>query len=135
MAIKEVDIPELLDDYDWKQVFGEPGSEYGQILQDCPPGAVVDITTPVRRTDVQEILAAVNGENDGAEWLGVFFLKDGRYLVGSGGCDYTGWDCQGSNCTLVCSSFNDVMLFGLTDQQKKRLGLDGDTHESQAKAV
>ncbi len=43
-------------------------------LDDTPTDAVF-------RKDVVEILAAVNGYNDGDEWVGVFRMKDGRFLV------------------------------------------------------
>ncbi len=51
----------------------------------------MDISAP-SRIDIAEIIAAVNGKNDRDSWLGVFLLKDGRFLVAEGSCDYTGWD-------------------------------------------
>jgi hypothetical protein len=41
--------------------------------------------------DVQEVLFALDGFNDGDEWLGGFSLKDGRYAVVRAEYDYTGW--------------------------------------------
>lgn len=84
----------LADDYDWGEVFGEKscGNTTDQ-TDPCPPGSDVD-TTPPKRADVVEILAASIEKGDWAETecLGVFRLKDGRYLIAEGSCDSTGWD-------------------------------------------
>jgi len=89
----ESSLEEVQGEYsDWKEVFGEPGSSCGPGKPDAvPPGAPVDLTPPLR-SDVEEILALVNGENDGPDWIGLFRLKDQRILLAYGGCDYTGWD-------------------------------------------
>ncbi len=92
MLKKEIDIGSLLEDYNWAEVFGEgTGGNTDRHTDPCPPGSTVDLNCP-SRTDVVEIIAAVNGDNDGPDWVGLFRLKDGRFLVASGGCDYTGWD-------------------------------------------
>lgn len=84
-------IEELLEDRDWAEVFADESS--GNTSKDNID-AVGDCPTDPRpcRSDVAEILASEDGENDGPNWEGVFRLKDGRYLFASGGCDYTGWD-------------------------------------------
>lgn len=46
--------------------------------------------------DVAKVLAVVEGENDGADWHWILRLNDNRFVYLSGGCDYTGWDCQSS---------------------------------------
>lgn len=92
MPVLEITLEQLLEDYNWAEVFADESS--GNTNKDtdpCPPTSDVDTSSP-SRTDVAEIIAAVNGENDGSEWLGVFRLKDGRFLMASGSCDYTGWD-------------------------------------------
>src|ERR1039458_5265100 len=43
---------------------------------------------------VDSVVAAVYGENDGANWYWILKMKDGTFGLGEGGCDYTGWDCQ-----------------------------------------
>lgn len=122
-AVKEITIDELLASYDWAEVFADESSGNTDKRTDiAPPGNQVSIE-PASRSDVAEIIAAVNGENDGQDWLGVFLLKDGRYLVASGGCDYTGWDCQASNNLTVCATLEDVLQFGLTGGERARLGL------------
>ncbi len=75
-----------LDDPDWKEAF-----EYADGPTPVQFGAPAE-TASFTRDDVVEIVAAEEGENDGADWLGVFHLSDGRYAVLRAGCDYTGWD-------------------------------------------
>ena len=43
---------------------------------------------------VDSVVAALYGENDGAQWYWVLKMKDGTHGLGVGGCDYTGWDCR-----------------------------------------
>lgn len=121
--IKEIDLEELNSSYDWEEVFGEgTGGNCNGIIQVIPPGAKVD-SGPISRAMVVEIIAAVNGENDVKDWIGVFLLLDGRILIAEGGCDYTGWDCQASNSLCVAGSLEDAIRYGLNPEQQKRLGV------------
>lgn len=91
-AVIEITLDELLNDYDWAEVFADESSgNTDKQTSVVAPGISVDLTPPTRH-DVSKIIAAVNGERDGPEWVGLFVLKDGRYLVAVGSCDYTGWD-------------------------------------------
>lgn len=78
-----------LDDYDWTEVFGQGNG--GNCTQDVESldGTHTD---DCLIKDINTIIALVNGENDEAEWIGVFELNDGRFLAAVGSCDYTGWD-------------------------------------------
>lgn len=76
---------ELIDD-DWYEAF-----QYADRPDAEPPGTSVS-ADGFTRGDVIEVIAKVNGENDDADWVGVFRLRDGRYAYLSAGCDYTGWD-------------------------------------------
>ncbi len=82
-------IEELLEDRDWAEVFADYNSgnvsKDVQAIGDCPDHEF-------SRSDVVEIMASRDGENDGPDWIGVFRLRDGRFAFASGGCDYTGWD-------------------------------------------
>jgi hypothetical protein len=81
-------IDELLNSYDWANVFGEGGNCLKEV--ESADGAPTD---PIpTRADVAEVLASVDGENDGADWVGAFRLHDGRLLFAKGWCDYAGWD-------------------------------------------
>ena len=124
MSNIEITLAELLSNYDWAEVFADQSSgNTDKTTEPVPPDSSVD-TSPASREDVVRIIAAVNGENDGQEWLGLFQLKDRRYLVASGGCDYTGWDCQAGNHMAVSSTLEDAIRFGLTDSERERLGLE-----------
>lgn len=118
----EIDI-EGLDSYDWAEVFGEgSGGNTDKTTEPVPPGSDVS-SEPAYIADVEEVIAAVHGENDGEDWVGVFRLKDGRYLVAAGGCDYTGWDCQAGNSMLVANTYEEIVQFGLCEGERKRLGI------------
>lgn len=120
--ICEVKLEHLENDYDWKEVFGEGGGgNTNKVTEKCNEYSNVSIEPPYIK-DVVEVIAAVNGENDSADWVGVFKLKDGRYLVASGGCDYTGWDCQAGNSLIVGETLAEVVTLGLTEDARKRLG-------------
>lgn len=123
MIVREyVEVADIVDDYDWKEVFGEgDGGNCGKDTDPCPPQSDIDTTAPLLN-DVAEIIALVNGENDGDEWAGVFLLKDGRYCVATGSCDYTGWDCQAGNHLQVAATLDDAVVYGLTPDQQIRLG-------------
>lgn len=91
-SVREVGLKELIDDYDWGEVFGEgTGGNCDKTTDACPPGAAIDLTPPTR-ADVVEVVAAVNGVPDEQNWVGVFLLRDGRWLLADAECDYTGWD-------------------------------------------
>jgi hypothetical protein len=46
--------------------------------------------------EIDVIVAEVCGENDGVDWYWILQMRDGSFANASGGCDYTGWDCQSS---------------------------------------
>lgn len=54
--------------------------------------------------DVAKVIAVHEGENDGPDWHWILRLNDDRFIYLSGGCDYTGWDCQSSASHTVVDS-------------------------------
>lgn len=50
--------------------------------------------SPFRLEDVAYVLAYIQGENDGPAYHWIVAMKDHTYAYVTGGCDYTGWDCQ-----------------------------------------
>lgn len=127
---REITLEQLRTSYDWEEVFGEGGGgNCDQQTDACPPGSDVD-TTPPKRADVAEVIAAVNGENDESSWVGVFRLNDGRFLVAQGSCDYTGWDCRAGNSLQVGRTLADVIQFGLTLEDCERLEIERLTPET-----
>ena len=106
------------DSLDWAEAFGEGiGGNCTQDIESLDGTS----TDPCLRKDVVRILGAVNGENDGEEWVGVFVMRDGRFLSVVASCDYTGWDCLAGNTMTVASSLESLLETGLTPDQKKRL--------------
>ncbi len=83
-------LPELDDDYNWPYVFA-----YADGTESKPtafiPGVLTVDCSPFTIEDVVEVIAKADGENDGANWVIVVKLKDGRYGAIRAGCDYTGW--------------------------------------------
>lgn len=114
----DVTLEEIQSSRDWAEVFGEDSS--GETTQDVESLDGTP-TSLVLRTDIAQVLASANGENDGDDWLGVFILKDGRYLAAQGWCDYTGWDCRGGNQLTVASSLGSLIETGLTPVWCERL--------------
>lgn len=53
----------------------------------------------------------------GRTWAG------NRFLVATGYCDYTGWDCQAANNLCVAKTLDDAIQFGLNESERVRLGL------------
>lgn len=58
---------------------------------------------------IVSILATIPGENDGPDWHWIVQLDDGRYAYISGGCDYTGWDCQSGAHAAVGADLKEVL--------------------------
>jgi hypothetical protein len=54
--------------------------------------------------DITNIHAEVPGHNDEDHWFWIIELKDGRYLLTSAWCDYTGWDCQSGGKSQVAAN-------------------------------
>ncbi len=109
-----------LDGYDWAEVFGEgTGGNCTPIRPDAPPGSDVSLDT-FCRDDVRKIYGQVDGENDGDDWIVWGSLKDGRWFVARGGCDYTGWDCRASNSGNVAKTKKQLIRFGMSEDERKR---------------
>ena len=117
----EATIEEIKNDYDWEEVFGE--GDGGNCTQevDSHDGTPTD---PVLRADVVEVLASVNGENDGDSWICIVRLADGRLACCEGSCDYTGWDCQAGNTITVASSIGSLIDSGVTPEWCRRLEIE-----------
>lgn len=112
-----------LDDYDWAEVFGEGG---GGNCVPFNPGTCRGDASNARfgREDVEEIRGQVTGENDGPPWIIWGRLKDGRWFIARGSCDYTGWDCQASNDGDVATSEEELINFGMELDERRRFGLE-----------
>lgn len=112
----QINFDQFLEDSDWEIIFNDKNCE------PVPPDSNVNLKSP-SKNDVKTIIAIVNGEKDGDEWLGIFLLNDNRYLFASGWCDFTGWDCQSWTSLEVSKNLDDLLRFGLNKQQRTRLGV------------
>lgn len=98
-------IEEFLKDYDWREVFTYAPDE-------------------ITQKDVETIHAAVNGERDVSDWVGLFGLKDGRVLLIWAGCDYTGWDCRAGGSGQVFKDLTEAIdPLGVDLVTRDRLGI------------
>jgi hypothetical protein len=110
-----------LEGYDWDEVFGEGGGgNCTPIIPNRAPHDNKTSTTTFSREDVKEIYGQCEGERDERDWIVWGKLKDGRWFVARGGCDYTGWDCRASNSGDVASSQPDIITFGMTPDERSR---------------
>lgn len=110
-----ITLEEMKDDYDWQQAFFF-GNNVNAVLGDdsCPSDTFT-------LDDVEKLLAADPGENDGAYWVAIVVLKDGRFAYIRAGCDYTGWDCQSWGEAFVSGSFTRLWQYGVDEFEKTRL--------------
>ena len=109
-----------LDSYDWAEVFGEgTGGNCTPIQPHGVPGFEGSRET-FTREDVVKIHGQVEGENDGPDWVVYGKLRDGRYFVARGSCDYTGWDCQAGNGGDVAGTLGDIIKLGMSEEERGR---------------
>lgn len=52
-------------------------------------------------------------------------VNDGRWVVLEGWCDTTGWDCQAGGTIVYADSREHAINFGLDDESRKRLQVNG----------
>lgn len=69
--------------------------------------------------DVETVIYAKEGENDGEHWELVVQLKNGKFGWLSAWCDYTGWDCQAGGSSGVEETETIA---------KRQLGIPGEYH-------
>lgn len=118
-----ITVAEMRADSDWKHAFYEaqfgtygPNYDWQAGVEHAPEEYALN--------HVAEVIRAEPGENDGASWLCVCRMDDGRFVVMSAGCDYTGWDCQaGGEIHWYASLEEATGPLGLNDDQRVRLGL------------
>jgi hypothetical protein len=59
--------------------------------------------------NIREFFWVRCGENDGDSWLAAGQLTNDNYFFYSGGCDYTGFDCQGGMSLWVSKSWKNIV--------------------------
>jgi hypothetical protein len=101
------------EDYDWKEAF-----TYASTIRTATNCG----KEPFGMDDVAEVIKAENGENDGASWIMVGKLKDGRFFFLDAGCDYTGWDCQAGGDAQVADTLDNLTRYGMDESARDRFG-------------
>lgn len=117
--VRELTRAQFLESYDWNYIFREFMN----------PTAIIRApkylsTEAFQISDVRKVIGLVEGEGDGPDWVGVFELADGRFATITAGCDYTGWDCQSGGVVRVASILKKAIRFGLSDEERRRLGME-----------
>lgn len=93
---------ELREDYNWREAIRYAAWKLG---------------------DVQNVLAARYGDNDGPSWELIVLLKDGRFSILSASCDYTGWDCNAGGSSSESDNWADFIRYSLDDVQRVLFGI------------
>ncbi len=77
----------------------------------------------INRFDVKMVIASAEGCKDERNWVGIFQLKDGRYLYVSAWCDFTGWECQSGGVADFRDTIDDVCRELCTDDDRHRMNI------------
>lgn len=112
----EVDIKNFKKNYDWVEAF-KYGSNPTKVAESLAS------TDSFSIENVKNVICFSEGENDGADWICVVELDDGRFASLSAWCDYTGWGCREGGRSNVGTSLQEILQFGLDDEQRNRLGI------------
>lgn len=105
-----------LDSSDWIEVF-KYASNPNDVRNHC------STTLNYTFDDIEEVIAYVDGEGDGDNWVGLFKMKDEKFLSIRAGCDYTGWGCREDGSSEVADDLGTIIVFGLTLEERDRLGI------------
>lgn len=108
---------ELRKKSDWQYAFEYAGEPHPCVGAACSLAACsID--------DVTDVIASSEGENEGPMWIGVFVMRDGRYLFLGAVCDNTGWDCQSNGSSWVADEYESLFQFGIGGNDRWRLRLE-----------
>ena len=58
--------------------------------------------------DIQDIISAEEGENEGNNWKLIVKLKNEKYGWLSAGCDNSGWGCQAGGKSGIAETFEEA---------------------------
>ena len=109
-------LDEMRESCDWQEAF-----KYGAAPQPC--AGYEGPLNAVFLDDVEEVIAASDGYNDGPDWVCVVRLRDRRFAFLAAGCDYTGWGCQEGGQSWVHGDLDALVQFGCTTEARERMGL------------
>jgi hypothetical protein len=80
-----MDVNEFLADYDWQETWKYAASDASGVEGYAGPTDALD------GENVARVFASEAGANDGASWIAVVEMRDGRWIYVEASCDYTGW--------------------------------------------
>lgn len=108
-----MELEEFKKDYCWRSAFNEAFGKDFQGYGDPGPNPI---------DDVMEIIACEEGENEEKDWIGIFKMRDGKFLVLQAGCDATGWDCQAGGSYVAYDTLEEALSpLSLTQEFRERL--------------
>ena len=115
MANVETSLAEMRESYDWREAMS--------VAVERPSEGYFGSVECFGLEDVAEVIASSEGENDGASWVAVFRLKDGRFAFLAAWCDYTGWGCQDGGDIYFADSLEHLIRWALGEGDRDRLDL------------
>lgn len=124
MTFTNTAIQTLTQDDDWCNAFA-----FSAAISRSPLDAATSLDA-FGLDDVSEVLAKIEGENDGPSWVCLGRLKDGRWFCLSACCDHTGWECQASGGAMVASTLTDLLKFCVTDDEAKRMEIENERSQA-----
>lgn len=65
--------------------------------------------------NIQEHFWIRGGENEGDDWISCGRLTNGAFFFYTGGCDYTGFDCQGFMSLWVSNSWENIVEHAMSE--------------------
>ena|ERR1041385_1529765 len=108
MDLSKLPIDNFYDEWDWEYVLTNYQTTFD-------PGEIAEV----------ELWHSEEGsygpEHNAA---GVFRMNDGSYVVYSGWCDTSGWDCQSGARFTTHTTKQDAINLGLGDEERGWFGID-----------
>jgi hypothetical protein len=88
--------------WDWRQAFIAAGLSLSKVV---------------------DVLAASEGQNEGADWIAILKLTGGKFCYLAAGCDYTGWDSGCGGHYQVRGTLEDLIASTIPVDERHRLGI------------
>lgn len=72
----------------------------------------------IRVEGIEKVLAVFEGDHEGPAWHWILKLNDGQIAYLTGGCDYTGWDCQSDATSYLVETVDQALnkVFAVYDE-------------------
>lgn len=103
MTPKEIDCKNWMLNYAYSSYLSDLGSWE---TRGTPQHGMTEYSTECR--DISKVFSYQEGKNEEEDWIIFGELKDGSVFKFSGGCNYTGFDCQGEGEMIVAPSWENL---------------------------